>query len=274
MDREPPLSLMIKQLLAGWEVSVIGTQAGELADIARHARQTPDVFVLPHFLPVCDYPRFLDYFLGSRQVDVVLNIDSTFGYLLLPDFCRRFPHVTWLGVLEGREGVRQKPLFPFIAEVGRVLCDAFVVWTQEQWDCLTSQGVNPTDIHMWQVDAGRGRPGGSDPINANTDFSALAKEIMHRHAEKPRILSEQVTGEIATTLAVELLRRETQLKNNFPDVDKFRPQLLDPRSASWRTFFYFALRRLVLPHYRTMSERPKEWLLPLVRWAKKTLARQ
>lgn len=268
------LSVVIKQqlLLADWEVSIIGIQAGDVQDIAQHTIQTPDVFVLPHFLREWDYPRFLAYFLLSRQIDVVLNVDSAFGYFLLPDLRQRFPQVTWLGGLEDTAEIRQQISCTLASQVGRVLSDAFVVQTQEQWNCLTSQSVDPADIHVWQPDVKRREQEEEGSVFTDVNFPVLAKEVMRRHAEKPRVLSEVVVGEIATTLAIELVIREQQLRRDAHSTNELGSQLLDPRSASWRTFFYFALRRLVLRYYRTMSERDNEWFLPLVRWTKKILA--
>jgi glycosyltransferase involved in cell wall biosynthesis len=47
-------------------------------------RFTPDVFVLPNFLHVSDYPRFLAYLIRSRLIDTVVITGSTLGYQLLP----------------------------------------------------------------------------------------------------------------------------------------------------------------------------------------------
>jgi hypothetical protein len=257
---------------AGWEVSVIGARAGTPSGLAQYARLTPDVFVLPHFLRACDYPRFLAYFLASRQIDVVLNVDSSFGYLLLPGLRQRFPHVTWLGVLENTEEIRHQVSCTLASQVGKVLSDAFVVQTQEQRDCLISQSINPADIYVWPSDVRKGEQEEEGSSFVDVNFPVLLKEVIRRHAENPRVLPETVVGEIAMALAVELVRREKQLRQDGHLTDELRPQLLDPRSVSWRTFFYFALRRLVFPYYRTMSERHNKWLLPLVRWTKKILA--
>ena len=68
----------------GWGVTVVSAAPGEVSTLVRFARQTPDLFVLPHFLPLGDYPRFIRYLIGSRDADAVVISASEFGYALLP----------------------------------------------------------------------------------------------------------------------------------------------------------------------------------------------
>jgi glycosyltransferase involved in cell wall biosynthesis len=253
---------------AGWEASVIGLRTSGLSALAQYTRRTPDVFVLSHFLRERDYPRFFVYFLASRQVDVVLNVGSAFGYLLLPDLRGRFPRVLWMGAVGDFQEAGQKPLFPLALEIGKALCDAFVVRNQEQWDGLIAQGIDPTAIYIGRADGKKGKPEGAESAETTTEFLTFAKEAQRRGMEKPRLLPEKVTSAIATAFAVEFTGRESQLKGELPGVAGLRPILLDPRSTPWRTFFYLALRQLLLPAYRALAERHGKWVLPLISWVK------
>ena len=69
---------------SGHEVTVCATLAANHVWEHQFSRLTPDVFVLPNFLHPSDYPRFLAYLIGSRQIDTVLITGSTIGYQLLP----------------------------------------------------------------------------------------------------------------------------------------------------------------------------------------------
>jgi glycosyltransferase involved in cell wall biosynthesis len=67
-----------------WEVTVVTTHEGDNSWLPRIARLTPDVFTLPGLLQPSDYPRFLNYLVGSRRPDAILISNSLFAYAALP----------------------------------------------------------------------------------------------------------------------------------------------------------------------------------------------
>jgi glycosyltransferase involved in cell wall biosynthesis len=77
---------MIGQLQShyGYEVTVVTTLSSD--DRWRHHFETltPDVFTLSSFLPATDYPRFIQYLIESREVDIILISHSQLAYLLTP----------------------------------------------------------------------------------------------------------------------------------------------------------------------------------------------
>ncbi len=78
------LELIEGLLNRGHQITVCATLPANHAWEHLFTRCTPDVFVLPNFLHQSDYPRFLAYLIGSRQIDTVLISGSTIGYQLLP----------------------------------------------------------------------------------------------------------------------------------------------------------------------------------------------
>jgi glycosyltransferase involved in cell wall biosynthesis len=68
----------------GWEVTVVTTLDGPHPWRARFLRLTPEVFTLNTFLPVHEYPAFLEYLTASRDYDTILISNSQMGYQLLP----------------------------------------------------------------------------------------------------------------------------------------------------------------------------------------------
>ena len=52
-----------------------------------------DVFELPAFLDMNDWTSFIHYYIATRQVDIVWNISSYFGYYVLPWLRVQFPEV-------------------------------------------------------------------------------------------------------------------------------------------------------------------------------------
>jgi glycosyltransferase involved in cell wall biosynthesis/uncharacterized coiled-coil protein SlyX len=68
----------------GHDITICATLPADHHWEHQFSRFTPDIFVLPNFLHVSDYPRFLTYLIQSRQIDTVLITGSTIGYQFLP----------------------------------------------------------------------------------------------------------------------------------------------------------------------------------------------
>jgi len=68
----------------GHDVTVCATLSADHRWEHEFSYFTPDIFVLPNFLHVSDYPRFLAYLIQSRQIDTVIITGSTLGYQFLP----------------------------------------------------------------------------------------------------------------------------------------------------------------------------------------------
>ncbi|HVM59858.1 MAG TPA: glycosyltransferase [Verrucomicrobiae bacterium] len=87
----------------GWEVSVVSTRRAK--DVWQHEFEnlTPDVFVLYHFLPQSDYPRFLRYLISSRDFDAICVSNSHLGYQLLPYLRAHFPDLPVVDYLHMEE---------------------------------------------------------------------------------------------------------------------------------------------------------------------------
>ncbi|MCX7176981.1 MAG: glycosyltransferase [Proteobacteria bacterium] len=76
---------LIEGLVAqGHDITVCATLLADHLWEHEFSRFTPDIFVLPNFLHVSDYPRFLAYLIQSRQIDTVVIAGSTIGYQMLP----------------------------------------------------------------------------------------------------------------------------------------------------------------------------------------------
>ena len=69
---------------SGYRVSVCATLESHHNWHHEFAKLTPDVFILPAFLRLVDFPRFILYLIRSRGIDTVLITGSTIGYQLLP----------------------------------------------------------------------------------------------------------------------------------------------------------------------------------------------
>lgn len=250
-----PGMLLCKRLtsgafLAGWEVSVLALQAGELTAIADYASPTPDVFTLPHFLRARDYLRFLRYFLGSRQIDAVVIEPSTIGYLFLPELRRSFPRVSfvswWNGVHEG--------VMADLGACGMRQCDWHFVTTPESQAWLMAHGADPKRI-LTRTDEVNVRQGTED-----VPMLSFLQEAIRQQGERPPIC-EFDTATMSATMAVALAREQQQIVEAAKLRDELPPRLLDPHSDTWQTLIYYAARRFFFPYYRAASEQHKKWLL-------------
>ena len=75
----------IEQMIdAGYEISICTTVNGVSSWRREFAGLTPDIMLLPNFLKLSDYPRFIRYMIESRRIDVVFISNSNLGYKLLP----------------------------------------------------------------------------------------------------------------------------------------------------------------------------------------------
>lgn len=70
--------------LQGHQVTICATLTADHRWKSQFAKLTPDIFILPNFLHLSDYPRFLSYLINSRVIDTVVISGSTIGYQLLP----------------------------------------------------------------------------------------------------------------------------------------------------------------------------------------------
>jgi len=74
-----------------WEVTIVCTHPCKHPWLSEFASETPDIFILDHFLEIADVPRFLEYLVISRGFDLVLTSQSLMGYFHVPFLKERFP---------------------------------------------------------------------------------------------------------------------------------------------------------------------------------------
>lgn len=290
---EANLAVVEQLTREGWEVSAVATRKGDHAGLPHFARYTPDVFILPHFLRLVDYPRFLRYLMSSRQVDVVLLAHSEFGYLVLPDLRAHCPEVTIVGLCHdesktGKKGNAQRMVVDY-----QELLDLQIVSAEHLKDWLVAQHADPQRIRVFQGNSAphkecstleqptTGRQGLDPQSEASgalmgVRMIALLQEAMRVHVTEPRPVPSLALGRVCAVQAVE----STRLSEGAGELWRERgqislqPYLLDPGSDSWRTLAYFALRRLLLPYYQAALVRGMKWLLPLKDKLKRALSGQ
>lgn len=144
----------------GWEVTIAATLKADYSWLPLFARSTPDIFVLPHFLRLVDYPRFLRYLIRSRQVDVVLVSHSELGYLLLPYLRARCPEVSFVDLCHIEEEHWKNGGYPRMAIEYQELLDLNLVVSEHLKGWMVKRGAEPQRIQVCHIniDAETWRP--------------------------------------------------------------------------------------------------------------------
>jgi len=156
----------------GWEVSITTTKEGDYSWLPVFARSTPDVFALPNFLRIEDYPRFLSYLIASRQTDVVMISNSEFGYKILPWLRSRHPGVTFIDYCHMEEEGWYSGGYPRMAVQLQEQLDLNIVSSEYLKGWMTRHGGDPERIEVCttNIDAQYWRP---DPDRRRQERASL-----------------------------------------------------------------------------------------------------
>ncbi len=76
-----------------FEVSILTTVHGTNEWRQKFQEYVQDIFELPSFLDVENYPEFISYFIKSRDIKVILLSNSYYGYYLVPWLRKYFPEI-------------------------------------------------------------------------------------------------------------------------------------------------------------------------------------
>lgn len=133
---------------AGWEITIATTLIGNDVWLPQFAKITPDIFVLHHFLPLVDYPRFLRYLIQSRNIDVVLISHSYLGYSLLAYLRAHCPGVAFIDYLHIEEEYWKNGGYPRASLNHAEQLDLTVVSSQHLKDWLVARGGQADRIEV------------------------------------------------------------------------------------------------------------------------------
>lgn len=194
------LDLLEQLTERGWEISIATTLSGDNAWYARFACSTPDIFLLPNFLRLVDYPRFLRYLIASRHIDTVMVSNSELGYLLLPYLRAYFPEVTFFDYCHIEEEYWKNGGYPRMAVEYQELLDLNVVSSQHLQEWMVEKGADPQRIRVCftNIDTNKWRPDADQRVAVRRELE-IAEEVPiilytgRICAQKqPRVLAETV----------------------------------------------------------------------------------
>jgi glycosyltransferase involved in cell wall biosynthesis len=130
----------------GYEISIATTLPANYAWFRQFARLTPDIFILPHFLQLNDYPRFLHYLIRSRNAELVLISNSELGYKFLPYLRTRCPETTFVDYCHMEEEYWHNGGHPRSAVAYQEALDLNIVSSEHLRDWMVSRGADPSRI--------------------------------------------------------------------------------------------------------------------------------
>lgn len=139
----------IKGLVAhDWQVTICTTLQSENTWYSEFSKITSDIFILTNFLHTAEYPRFLDYIIGSRQIDVVIIAGSTFGYHLLPYLKSSNPSVAFVDLCHVEEPHWQNGGHPRFGIGYQDLLDLNIVTTSHLRNWMIERGADGSKIEV------------------------------------------------------------------------------------------------------------------------------
>lgn len=142
------LDLIAQLQKRGYEISIATTLAGNYQWYKEFAALTPDIFILPHFLRLPDYPRFLQYLIQSRQIDIVFVSNSEMGYKLLPYLRSRCPNVTFVDFCHMEEEYWNNGGYPRLSVGYQDILDLSIVSSHHLKEWMVQRGAVPDRIEV------------------------------------------------------------------------------------------------------------------------------
>ena len=84
------LELVKKLNKSIYEITIITTVNSSNTWKQRFEEYVSDIFTLPDFLEISNYPEFITYIINSRQIDLIFLSNSYYGYYLMPWIRKEF----------------------------------------------------------------------------------------------------------------------------------------------------------------------------------------
>ncbi|MBC7772383.1 MAG: glycosyltransferase [Pyrinomonadaceae bacterium] len=143
---------MVRELTRrGWRVTIATTVQGDHSWMPEFTAITPDVFAMPHFLRMPDFPLFLRYLMESRTPDVVMVSNSELGYLILPYLRAHHPDSTFVDLSHMEESDWKNGGHPRYAAGCQDMLDLNIVVSEHLKRWMVQRGAEDARIAVCYV---------------------------------------------------------------------------------------------------------------------------
>lgn len=184
----------------GHDVTVCATLAADHRWEHEFSRFTPDIFVLPNFLYVSDYPRFLAYLIQSRQIDTVVITGSTLGYQFLPYLRAVSPDVAFVDMCHVEELHWMNGGHPRFGIGYQAILDLNITTTKSLSDWMQGRGADGARIRVMYT--------GVRPANVTREDRHRVREELGVPVDMPIIaFAGRICEQKRPAMLAEILKR-------------------------------------------------------------------
>ncbi|RCK77227.1 MAG: Beta-1,3-glucosyltransferase [Anaerolineae bacterium] len=192
------LNIMDQLSQTGWSFTIITTAPAENVWKSKFLTRTSDIYELPDFLPINEYPRFLKFLIELRQIDLIFLQGTLEGYRLLPYLRILFPNIPIVDYLhfvipEWMDGgyPRLSLTYRDCLDMTIASCEQVRKWMIEQGDNeerIKVCTINP-DHNFWHPDEARKRQV-RKLFNIGVDKTVILYAARLEHQKQPDVMIE------------------------------------------------------------------------------------
>lgn len=148
-------------------ITVLTTVDAPLEWRQRYEEYTDDIFELPSFLDMKNYPEFISYVIKSREIRLVLITNSYYGYCLMPWLRMKYPDLAILDYVHMEEWYWRRGGYARISSSMREITEHTYVCSEHTKNVLIEVfgrkpeeittlyiGVDPDYFHPDKIDIG------------------------------------------------------------------------------------------------------------------------
>ena len=194
------LNLMDQLYKRGWHLSIVCTAPSNNPWKKEFSRITKDIFILPDFLPLKEYPRFLCSLIESNDFDALLLEGSIEGYRFLPTLHTLFPNLPILDYLHFVTPEWMDGGFPRLSYLYRDGIDLTIVSCQQVKNWMIEQGVKEDRLRICPigVDSERWKPNEASRKQLRQNLGIREDEVVLIYAarleaqKQPEVFAETI----------------------------------------------------------------------------------